>query len=107
MKFSVAPESNRAGASVLWCAAWTYAFKIIDFRLDMYTLSDVFLNQAVCTRRASASSFWEVGFSVSSFWSLVGSLASCEEVSGSFAGRSNATDFVGISDNLFMFLVRL
>src|SRR5712672_835440 len=32
------------------------------FRLDMYTLSDVFLSHAAHTRRASASSFWEVGF---------------------------------------------
>src|SRR5712672_1999509 len=32
------------------------------FRLDMYTLSDVFLSHAERTRCASASLFWEVGF---------------------------------------------
>ena len=32
----------------------------MDFRLDMYTLSDVFLSHAAWTRRSSASLFWEV-----------------------------------------------
>src|SRR5882757_8692083 len=30
------------------------------FRLDIYTLSDVFLSHAARTRHASASSFWDV-----------------------------------------------
>src|SRR5712671_4562848 len=41
----------------------------MDFQLDIYTLSDVFLSHAVCTRCASASSFWEVGFWVSVLFS--------------------------------------
>src|SRR5712675_1208993 len=106
MKFSVAPESNRAGASVLRCAAWTYAFRIIDFRLDMYTFSDVFLSHAACARRASTSSFWEVGSSVSLLWSLAESSASYNGVSGLSSGRSNVTDLVGVSDILFMLPVR-
>src|SRR5712671_661681 len=48
----------------------------MDFRLDMYTLSDVFLSHAACTRRASASSFWEVGFWVSTLSSSSDSLES-------------------------------
>src|SRR5712675_3760624 len=106
MKFSVAPESSKAGVSVLQCAAWTYAFRIIDFRLDMYTLSDAFLNQAVCTKRASASLFWEVGFSVSSLCSLAESSASYNGVLGLSSDRSNVTDLTGVSDILFMLLVR-
>src|SRR5712672_1970202 len=106
MKFSVAPESSRAGASVLRCAAWTYAFRIIDFRLDMYTFSDVFLSHAACARRASTSSFWEVGSSVSLLRSLAESSASYNGVSGLSSGRSNMTDLVGVSDILFMLLVR-
>src|SRR5712671_5427704 len=106
MKFSVAPESSRAGASVLRCAAWTYAFRIIDFRLDMYTFSDVFLSHAACAKRASTSSFWEVGSSVSLLWSLAESSASYDGVLGSSSGRSNVTDLVGVSDILFMLLVR-
>src|SRR5712672_1921616 len=106
MKFSVAPESSRAGASVLRCAAWTYSFMIIDFRLDMYTFSDVFLSHAACARRASTSSFWEVGSSVSSLWSLAESSASYSGVLGLSSGRSNVTDLVGVSDILFMLLVR-
>src|SRR5712672_2852699 len=106
MKFSVAPESSRAGASVLRCAAWTYAFRIIDFRLDMYTFSDVFLSHAACARRASTSSFWEVGSSVSLLWSLAESSASYGGVSGLSSGRLNVTDLVGVSDILFMLLVR-
>src|SRR5712675_416359 len=107
MKFSVAPESSRAGASVLRCAAWTYAFRIIDFRLDMYTFSDVFLSHAACVRRASTSSFWEVGSSVSLLWSLAELSASYGGVSGLSSGRLNVTDLVGVSDILFMLLVRL
>src|SRR5712672_4293866 len=57
MKFLVAPESRRARASVLLCAAWTYALKFMDFLLDMYTLSEVFLSWAAWVKRASASSF--------------------------------------------------
>src|SRR5712671_3950841 len=106
MKFSVAPESSRVGASVLRCAAWTYAFRIIDFRLDMYTFSDVFLNHAACARRASTSSLWEVGSSVLSLWSLVESLVSCGRASGSSSRRSNVTDLFGTSDNLFIPFVR-
>src|SRR5712672_3717516 len=87
MKFSVAPESRRAGASVLLCAAWTYALRFIDFLLDMYTLSEVFLSWAAWVKRTSASWFSE-------------SSASCEGLSGSgviglSSGRSNVTDFVG------------
>jgi len=106
MKFSVAPESNKAGASVLRCAAWTYAFRVIDFRLDMYTFSEVFLSHAACASRSSTSSFWEVGSSVSLLCSLAESSASYSGVSGLFSGRSNVTDLVGVSDILFMLLVR-
>src|SRR5712672_772020 len=106
MKFSVAPESSRAGASVLRCAAWTYAFRIIDFRLDMYTFSDVFLSHAACARRASTSSFWEVGSSVSLLWSLAESSASSDGASWLSSGRSNVTDLVGVSDILSILLVR-
>src|SRR5712672_326387 len=107
MKFSVAPESNRAGALVLRCTAWTYAFRVIDFRLDMYTLSDVFCSHAVCARRVSTSSFWEVGFSVSSLWSLLKSLVSRDRVSDSSSGKTNVTCLVGVSDSSFMSFVRL
>src|SRR5712672_373789 len=106
MKFSVAPESNRAGASVLRCAAWTYAFRVIDFRLDMYTFSEVFLSHAARASRSSTSSFWEVGSSVSLLCSLAESSASYDGVLGLSFGRSNVTDLVGVSDILFMFLVR-
>src|SRR5712672_1271914 len=87
MKFSVAPKSSRAGASVLLCAAWTYAFKFMDFLLDIYMLSEVFLSWAAWVKRASASSFSEFS-------------ASCEGLSGSgvaglSSGRLNVTDFVG------------
>src|SRR5712671_8013353 len=91
MKFSVAPESRRAGASVLLCAAWTYTRKLIDFLFDMYTLSDVFLSHAVCTRRVSTSSLWEVRFSVSLVCSSVVLSASSEGVSGVFPGRAKVT----------------
>src|SRR5712675_1711040 len=106
MKFSVAPESSKAGASVLRCAAWMYALRVIDFRLDMYTFSDVFLSHAACARCVSTSSLWEVGSSVSSLWSLAESSASYREVLGSFSWRSNVTDLSGASDNLFMLFVR-
>src|SRR5712671_5578349 len=98
MKFSVAPESRRAGASVLLCAAWTYARRFIDFRFDMYTLSDAFLSHAVCARRVSTSSFWEVGLSVSSLCSFVSSSASSEGGLGMLLGRSNVTVLVGHND---------
>src|SRR5712672_530602 len=87
MKFSVAPKSSRAGASVLLCAAWTYAFKFMDFLLDIYMLSEVFLSWAARVKRASASSFSE--FSASSR-GLSGSGAI-----GPSLGRLNVTDFVG------------
>src|SRR5712672_3577859 len=87
MKFSVAPESSRVGVSVLLCMAWTYALRLIDFRLDMYTLSDVLLNWAAWVRCASASLFSD-------------SSASCGRSSGSdvvglSSGRLNVTNFVG------------
>jgi len=87
MKFSVAPESRRAGASVLLCAAWMYALRFMDFLLDMYMLSEVFLNWAAWVRCTSALSFSEL-------------LVSCEGVSGSgviglSSGKLNVTDFVG------------
>src|SRR5712671_6538327 len=100
MKFSVAPESNRAEASVRRCAAWTYAFRVIDFRLDMYTFSDVFLNQAAYARRASTSSLWEVGSSVLLLWSFEESSVSRGGALESFSGRLNATFLSGLSDNL-------
>src|SRR5712675_3336029 len=86
MKFSVAPESRRAGASVLLCAAWMYVFRFMDFRLDMYTLSEAFLSWAAWVRRTSASSFFELS-------------ASYEESSNSgvlslFSGELNVTDFI-------------
>src|SRR5712671_4666389 len=86
MKFSVAPESRRAVASILLCAAWMYALRFMDFLLDMYTLSEVFLNWAAWVRRASAPSFSE-------------SSASCEGVSGLgviglSSGKLNITNFV-------------
>src|SRR5712672_4612882 len=87
MKFSVAPKSKRAGASVLLCAAWMYALRFMDFLLDIYTLSEVFLSWAAQVKHASASSFSEF-------------LASCEGLSGSgviglSSGRLNVTDFIG------------
>src|SRR5712672_2517083 len=67
----------------------------MDFRLDMYTLSDVFLNHAACTRCSSASSFWEVATWI---WQL--GRFSCSSSSGmgclvSSLGRSNETVFAG------------
>src|SRR5712672_1774208 len=76
------------------------------FRLDMYMFSDVFLNHAVYTRRASASSFWEVGSLVSSLWSFVESSASHGGASESSVGSLNVTDLVGVSDILSILLVR-
>src|SRR5712672_1880403 len=90
MKFSVAPESRRAGASVLLCAAWTYARKFIDFLFDMYTLSDVFLSHAVRVWRVSTSSLWEAGFSISSVCPSA-ALSALSGVSGVSSGRSKAT----------------
>src|SRR5712671_8050701 len=87
MKFSVAPESRRAGASVLLCAAWMYVFRFMDFRLDMYTLSEAFLSWAAWVKRASASSFSEFSASYEDFSGL--------GVIGSYFSRLNVTDFVG------------
>src|SRR5712671_699320 len=67
----------------------------MDFRLDMYTLSDVFLSHAACTRRASTLSFWEVGFWVSTLSSSSDSSES-HRVSlpvDSSSGTSNVTVF--------------
>src|SRR5712672_1046944 len=100
MKFSVAPESRRVGASVLLCAAWTYARRFIDFLFDMYILSDVFLSHAACVRRASASSFREVGLSISSVCPSAASSASPEGVSGVPSGRSKATVLGDCIDSL-------
>src|SRR5712671_3935525 len=86
MKFLVAPESNRAGVSVLLCMVWTYAFRLIDFLLDMYTLSKVFLSWAAWVRHASASSFSD---SSASYEGLSGS-----GVIGLSSSRLNVTDFV-------------
>src|SRR5712671_1941106 len=99
MKFSVAPESNRTGVSVLLCAACTYARRLMAFQLDMYTFSNVFLNHAVCTSRASASSFWEMGPLVSSLCSLMESSVSLSRVSGVLSDRSNVTALVGCNDS--------
>src|SRR5712671_2500755 len=71
----------------------------MDFRLDMYTLSDVFLNHAACTRRSSASSFWEVAT-----WIWQPGRFSCSSSSGmgclvSSFGRSNETIFAGGVDD--------
>src|SRR5882672_1211222 len=59
----------------------------MDFQLDMYTLSEVFLSWAAWVRRASTSSFSD-------------SSASYEGVSGSgvvslSSGRLNVTNFIG------------
>src|SRR5712675_2345940 len=102
MKFSVAPESRRVGASVLLCVAWTYAFRFIDFLLDIYTLSDVFLSHAVWTRRVSVSSFCDAGcwMSILSLSSLSGSSVwrgVLLLVSPSF-GKSKVTVFNGCID---------
>src|SRR5712675_1620374 len=86
----------------------------MDFQLDMYTLSDVFLSHAACTRCASTSSFWEVGFWVSTLSSSLGSSES-HRVSlpvDSSSGTSNVTVFgrVGcsaIGSGLWSFLNRL
>src|SRR5712671_2536852 len=67
----------------------------MDFRLDMYMLSNVFLNHATCTRCTSALSFWEVVV-----WILQSSPSNCSSMSyrtslvSSF-GRLNVTIFVG------------
>src|SRR5712675_1887574 len=73
----------------------------MDFRLDMYTLLDVFLNHAVCTRRSSASSFWEVAI-----WIWQPGWFSCSSSSGmgcsvSSLSRSNETIFAGGVDGGF------
>ena|SRR5712671_1439555 len=67
----------------------------MDFRLDMYMLSDVFLNHAVCTRRSSASSLWEV-----TTWIWQPGRFNCSSsldmgCSASSPGRSNETVFAG------------
>src|SRR5712671_1228245 len=114
IKFSVAPKSRRAGVSVLLCAAWTYALRFIDFLLDIYTLSDVFLSHAVWTRCVSVSSFCDAGcwvltlssslsssFSGSSVWHGVLLL-----VNSSF-GKSKVTVFNGCVDGSVVGLVSL
>src|SRR5712675_2389447 len=86
----------------------------MDFQLDMYTLSDVFLSHAACTRHVSASSFWEVGFWVSILSSSLDSSES-HRVSlpvDSLSGTSNVTVFghVGcsaIGSRLWSFLNHL
>src|SRR5712671_128178 len=86
----------------------------MDFRLDMYTLSDVFLSHAACTRCASTSSFWEVGFWVSTLSSSLDSSES-HRVSlpvDSSSGTLNVTVFghvgcLAISSRLWSFLNRL
>src|SRR5712675_2538607 len=86
----------------------------MDFRLDMYMLSDVFLSHAACTSHASASSFWEVGFWVSALSSSSDSSES-HRVSlpvDSSSGTSNVTIFghVGcsaIGSGLWSFLNHL
>src|SRR5712675_1326390 len=67
----------------------------MDFRLDMYTLSDVFLSHAACTRRASALSFWEVRFWVSTLSSSSDSSESHRVLLpvDSSSGTSNVTIF--------------
>src|SRR5712672_1895576 len=107
MKFSVAPESRRAGASVLLCAAWTYARKFIDFLFDMYILSDVFLCHAVRVRRVSTSSLWEVGFSLSSVCPSAALSASSEGESGVSPGRSKVTVLGDCIDSLAIAFSRL
>src|SRR5712675_907734 len=69
----------------------------MDFRLDMYTLSDVFLNWAAQVRCASASLFSD---SLVSYEGLSGS-----GVIGLSSGRSNMTDFVGHVGGLVVGLV--
>src|SRR5712675_1584449 len=74
----------------------------MDFQLDMYTLSDVFLSHAACTRHVSASSFWEVGFWVSTL-SLFLDSSESHRVSlpvDLLSGTSNMTIFgrVGCSE---------
>src|SRR5712671_7874385 len=86
MKFSVAPKSNRVGASILLCVVWTYAFRFMDFLLDMYMLSEVFLSWVAWVRRASASSFSELP---ASYKGLLGS-----GIISSSSSKLNVTDFV-------------
>src|SRR5882672_9397567 len=86
----------------------------MDFQLDMYTLSDVFLSHAACTRHASTLSFWEVGFWVSTLSSSSDSLES-HRVSlpvDSSSGTLNVTVFghvgcLAIGSGLWSFLNRL
>src|SRR5712672_802963 len=90
MKFLVTPESNRAGVLVLLCVAWTYALRLMDFRLDIYMLSKVFLSWAAWVKRASTSSFSDSSASYKGLSGLgVISLPS---------SRLNVTDFVGHVD---------
>jgi len=75
------------------------------FRLDIYTLSDVFLNHAARTNRVSASSFCDVGdwvltLSSSSLSSFSDSLVWCGVlflVNSSFS-KLKATVFTGLVD---------
>src|SRR5712671_5822817 len=59
----------------------------MDFRLDMYMLSDVFLNWAAWVRHTSASSF--------SNSSALSEGLSGSGVIGLSSGRLNVTDFIG------------
>src|SRR5712671_350364 len=71
----------------------------MDFRLDMYMLSDIFLSWAVWVRCTSALSFSN---SSASYEGLSGS-----GVVGLSFGRLNVTDFVGCVDGLAVGLVLL
>src|SRR5712672_3991307 len=80
----------------------------------MYTLSDVFLSHAACTRCASASLFWEVGFWVSTLSSSLDSSESHRVLLSvdSSSGISNVTVFgrvgcLAISSGLWSFLNHL
>src|SRR5882757_5455439 len=55
----------------------------------MYTLSDVFLNHAACTRRSSASSFWEAAV-----WTLQLSMSSASLSLGSSGSVSDSSCMV-------------
>jgi len=69
----------------------------MDFLLDIYTLSEVFLNWVAWVRRVSTSSFFEL-------------LVLCEGILGSgviglFSGKLNVTDFIGRVGGLVVGLV--
>ena len=54
MKFSVAPESNRAIASALFAIVWIDTHTVIDFLADIYTLLLLF-----CLISADLIRLWE------------------------------------------------